>query len=264
MLGVLALLSAALADCPGPIPPRGLVQRAAEAEAAFVALDAGAFDAAIAAMESEVACLGAPLSPEQAARVHAARALSAYLHGDEVRTIAAYQAALGADASVAQPDGLDAGHPIRMERRLAEKLPANEVLALEPAEGERLLVDGHLQDARVLQQPALLQRVRGDAVLDSALLRMDAPLPPWAPLAPERLSPEQRRKVWLGGLTTASSVTALVSWGVALRAYVQFQNDGTNYQQLPQLEQQANRFSTVAIVSGGVAAGSGAALVFVW
>ncbi|MFT4976247.1 MAG: hypothetical protein ACI8S6_002143 [Myxococcota bacterium] len=261
---VLLWVSLARAACPEPASPAEVVALAQAAEAAFVALDPEGFDVAIESLEQRSGCLSAALAPPQAARLHTARALAAFLDEDEVRTIASLQAALGAESALELAEGIDRGHPIRMEVRLAEKLPRNAPLPLAPAEGERLLIDGHLQDAIVIEQPAVVQRLRAGVVLDSALVPMGGPLPAWAPLAPERISPELRRHLVLGGTTLATTAAAMTAWGAAFRSHQQFTDENTSYRQLDQYEARAARLSTLAIVAGAAATGSGLALVITW
>lgn len=264
MLGLLWMTTAAWADCSEPSTPGEVAAAARAVEDAFVALDLSAFEAATADLALRSGCISAPLSPEQAARVHTAGALAAFLEEDEVRTIAAFQAALAAQPELELADGIDRGHPIRMEVRLAEKLPRNPAKELEPADGESLLIDGHLSNQFVPEQPILVQRLRGEQVVDSALVSMGTELPTWAPLAPERLPPEVRRRIWIGGTSLVSTTTALTAWAIAFRSHQDFLSEETNYLLLPQLEDRANLFSNVAVASGIVAAGTGLTVVILW
>lgn len=264
MLGLLWTMTAAWATCSEPSTPDEVAAAAQAVEDAFVALDPSAFQAAWSDVTLRSGCISAPLSPDQAAKVHTAGALVAFLDDDEVRTITSFQAALGAAPGLELPADIERGHPIRMEIRLAEKLPRNLAKPLQPADGEALLVDGHLSNSFVPEQPVLIQRLQGSQVIDSALVPLGTPLPSWAPLAPERLPPEVRRRVWLGGASLTSTAAALTTWAVAFRSHQQFLDTETNYSLLPELEQRANRFSTAAIISGAAAAGTGLTMVILW
>ena len=264
LLFIFGLIGMARAACDTSVTSGYIENIAEQAEIAFVSLDPEGFSTALGALQEQSPCLTTPITPWAASRVHLTHALAAFLEQDEGRSIAALQAALAANPDLTLSERFGPGHPILTEIRVAQKLPTSPPVSLEPEEGAQILIDGHRHNAYIREQPALMQHVRGDTVLASVLLSPKDPLPAWAPLTPERLSLQVKRRMWLGGATVVATGTALTTLGTAIRGYQNFINENTNYARLDQYERQANRFSNIAIVSGSIAAGCGTALVLTW
>ena len=258
---MILLVSAAIA-CPEPTEPAALADSAARARAAFSQLDAAGFAAAVVAVEDGIPCLRQALSAQQAAELHTVRALASFLQTDEVSTGASFQAALAAQPTLAL-DWLPPTHPIHFELRYAERTMTDARRALQPPDGV-VVVDGHLTGEVVPERPAILQHQQGGAVTDSVLVLPGQALPDWAPLAPEPLSPAARRRLWLGGVTTAAALTTggLVTRSVRLRA--EYFDPTTPQEDLSVLEAKTNRTIAGSLAAAGATAGLGAALVVTW
>ena len=256
---ILALLSAAFADCPAA--PAALSDTAADARAAFAKLDAERFSELVKDLEEHVDCLDATLTPQQAAEIHTVRALASFLEADEVSTGASLRAALAADPEVSL-DWLPPLHPIHFELRYAERTLESSTLGLDPRSGV-IVVDGVLVDEIIDERPAILQRQEGGAVVESALVPLAADLPGWAPRAPIPLSPEVKRRLWLG---SATATTAIAS-GVMLGFSAQYRDNylrNTDPALFAEWQRKTNITSASSIALAGMSAGFGSALVIAW
>lgn len=258
---ILLIQTALAADCPEMVAPGELLQLTAKARDAFAAMDAERFAGLVTSLEAGVDCLSRAISPQQAAEIHTVRALSAFLASDEVSSGASFQAALAAQPDLTL-DWLPPGHPIFFELRYAERVMVDDRRALRPAEG-LVMVDGHMADELARERPAILQRQEGGAVVESVLVRLDEPTPSWAPLAPEPLSAEVRRRIWLGGAATVSALSAGTLLGLSAQSREAYLRT-TDHELLPDLERRTNLTSAASIAMAGVAAGFGVGLVVAW
>ncbi|MFT5682724.1 MAG: hypothetical protein ACI8RZ_003648, partial [Myxococcota bacterium] len=159
-------------------------------------------------------------------------------------------------------DWLPPGHPIFFELRYAERVMLDDRRALKPASG-LVMVDGSMVDEVALERPAILQRQEDGAVVESALVRLGEPMPSWAPLAPEALSVEAKRRLWLGGAATVSALTAGTLLGLSAQSREAYLRT-TDHTLLPDLERRTNLTSVGSIAMAGVAAGFGVGLVVAW
>lgn len=257
---MILLIQAALA-CPDAMSPQDLSARTEAARDAFSRMDAQKFSEIVADIEVGVGCLDSQLSPQQAAEVHTVRALSSFLAADELKTGASLRAALAVHPELSI-DWLPPSHPIYFELRYAERTLTDARQGLRPKSG-LVVVDGLLVDEVGLNQPAILQHQEGGAVVDSALVSLGEPMPSWAPLAPTPLSPEAKRRLWLGSATATSAVAS----GVLLGFSAQYRDTylrNTDPTLFTELERKTNLTSYGSVALAGVTAGLGTALVIAW
>jgi hypothetical protein len=247
--------------CPAPVTPGEIGQLAADARESFARMSAERFAEQVARLEAAVPCLDRQLTPEQAAELHTVRALAAFLESDEVSAAASLQAALAASPELSL-DWLPPGHPIFFELRYAARTMVDERRSLRPESG-LVVVDGRMVDEVVPDRPAILQHEADGAVLDSALIALGEPLPDWAPLAPMPLSPEVRRRLWLGGAATVSALTSGTLLGLSAQ-YRETYLRTTDHALLPDLERKTNLTSAGSIAMAGLAAGFGVGLAIAW
>ena len=262
---IAALLMGAMgwAACDAPSSVEGLEGHLSDARASFLALDEAGFNGATAAVAADVACLREPLSPGLAAEVHTVAALSAFLARDEARTIAAFQAALADDPGLDLSAWLPASHPANLELRLAARLPVEPARHFAPHKDERIWVDGAAERGLVPDQPAVLQREQSGAITDG-LLYLGSPLPEWAPLAADRLPPEVRRRMWLGGTGGSVASATIGMLLIAANAHSRYVDPNTAYTDLGRFERTANIASIGAIAGGIATTGLGVALLATW
>jgi hypothetical protein len=260
----LALLGAAAWGCDEVVTADALMDDTDAAREAFLAMDAGGFSAAMEALEGGVPCLEEALSPAQAAQVHIASALAGFLARDEQVTIAAFQAARAADPTLDLSRWVPASHPVTMEFRLAERLDQEPPTALDTAAEVTLWIDGVPGEALVLTRPSVLQLERAGQIVDSALWTPGPPLPEWAPLAPERIPPEIRRRLWLGGSAAVATAGSAALFILSSGAHTRFLDPSTPYEELDELERAADLTSAFGIGAGAVAGGLATALVLRW
>lgn len=268
---ILLLTTALRAYACEPVSAEALTAHAVRAHDTFAKLDDEGFDAAIASLQSQAPCLSEPLSPEQAGRVHAARALASFV-GDGADTVPTLQAALSADPELTFGPWLPDNHVIYVELGIAKRMPEDPTRQLDLQAGEAVLINGHPGDAVVVRpgedatalQPALLQLQQGASVSKSALLDVGEPLPEWLLLADEPISPAAKRRLALGG---ATAMSALASGAlVTLTAYQrdQFLSSDTQYTDLESIERRNRLTFAGAVGAAAVSAGFGTALVVTW
>jgi len=260
MLGL--LLAAATAHaCAAPTTAAALTAQAVEAHEAFSVLDDPGFEAALQAIEAGLPCLEDALSPQQAARIHAARALDSFAR--DADTVPTFRAVLSADPALRFSPWLPDSHLIYIELGVAERMAPQEGRALELDDGDTMLVNGRAGDAIVLQQPNILQLQRGGAVTDSALVEGQS-VPDWVVLAPEPMAPEIKRRLILGGATTLSAIAAgqLVVLSADIRD--QYLSADTPRSDLGALKRQNTLAAASAAGVGLVSVGLGTALVWTW
>lgn len=251
------------APCADPVPGAAMLGFADRAQAAFAEMDGAGFDAAVAELRAALPCLGEPLTPPQAARVHFTLGLDGYLARDTARSVPAFQSAQAADPALDPESWLPETHPLHQEWRFAQGLETPPPDEIAPPDGIRVFADG--ADSRTLPstRPAVLQRV-GGGDLETLLWVPGDALPPWAPPAPAKLSAAARRHIWLGSATVALAGTA-TGLLLASDAMNQRYNDPeTPYGELAGLDEGVQRTSTAAIITGSVGVVTGAALVITW
>lgn len=110
----LTWIAVALAGAPCPSTPAALVAVAEEVERAWTEADGPAFEAASARLDVEVGCVDAVVGADEAAVVHRARALAAFVQGDVEASRRAFVAVRLLAPGWRPPDAVvPEGHPLR-------------------------------------------------------------------------------------------------------------------------------------------------------
>lgn len=134
------------------------------------------FRAAISRLETAIPCLVEPLVPAEAARVHRALGLSAWLARDTAGATAAFAAARAADPTYTFPEAMvPASNPVR---RAYEGAPTEGPSTRLPPPRGQLLLDGVVTRLRVDDRPVVVQIVQHS---DTTTLWVPAgaPVPTW-------------------------------------------------------------------------------------
>lgn len=131
----------ASAACPATLAD--LTRHVEEAEDAFAAIEATAFETAVAAMRSDLSCLVSTPDPRLASSVHGVEALDAYLDQDQGRALLSLRAMVetwpGADLSV---DLAPEGGELRAWLTMASRVPPAPRAPVSIPAGHDLVVDG--------------------------------------------------------------------------------------------------------------------------
>lgn len=154
----LALLAVPAAG--GACAPEDLDRALDAADKAFVANDGKAMTVAVKGIRRSVKCIDGPVPPGTCARIHRARALAAWLGGDEGQAVSWLRSMLHADPRTElSPEVVDARH------RLRTLLLSAEEQAPRWTEGPGrnwLLVDGVRTGAVPVGQPYVVQPLKDD------------------------------------------------------------------------------------------------------
>lgn len=258
-------LGAALAsDCEQPTTAVALIETLGRADSAFVELDLDGFHAAADQAQAELACLGEPLVPADAAAVHRFQALLAFVdqRDEDVRLAYSAAASLRPDYALSLRVAPD-GHPLRAFYDEGARLEPGPTLKL----GKNgLLVDGTRSEDLVTGRPAVLQLELKSGAIDATEwvgMPRDGALPDWVVLAPPESDRPQRPKLKLGKpfaiAAGASAVLAgslyATSWGTRAR----YLNEETPMEELEGLKKTNHGTLVGAGVAGGLAIGLGSA-----
>ncbi|MEZ4238275.1 MAG: hypothetical protein R3F59_19415 [Myxococcota bacterium] len=148
--------------------PSALDQALDAVDRAFVASDDKAMGDAVKLVRKAVRCYDAPVPPGTCARIHRARALAAWLDGEEIDAVAWLRAMLHADPRTElAPDVVDPRHRLRTLLLWAEEEPNSWT---EGAGHHWLLVDGVRTGAVPAGQPYVVQPLRDDGTAQHAKL----------------------------------------------------------------------------------------------
>ena len=127
---------------------------------AFAANDAKAMSAAVAQMRKAMACSREPVPPQHCAKIHRARALAAWVEGDEEAVVRWFRGMLHADPRTDLPARIvSERHKLRSLLTVAEE---RETLWSEGPGKTWLLVDGLRTGAVPTTQPYVVQPIRDD------------------------------------------------------------------------------------------------------
>jgi hypothetical protein len=157
LMNTLSLLTVpARAGC----DPVALEQALDAADQAFVASDEPAMSSAVKAIRKSVGCIDGPVPPGTCARVHRARALAAWIDGDEDQAVSWLRGMIHADPGIELPTGVVGDrHRLRVLLVAAQEHP---IAWMEGPGKHWLLVDGLRTGAVPVGQPYVLQPVRDD------------------------------------------------------------------------------------------------------
>lgn len=160
MVVLLTMIGAAWAGegaCAAPASLAELDARMAAAEAAWLALDLGAFRSAADDLAGLVPCVDEALDRERAALVHRLQGMRAFVQDDTARSELAFAAARRLQPGVALDERLaPAQHPIR---RHYAALPIDDLGESRIEAAGTWLVDGTPSPTRPTRLPTLVQRL---------------------------------------------------------------------------------------------------------
>jgi len=159
LLGALLIGAPAWADCPAELS--GLRADLDAAEAAYGDFDFETYSQQVVALLADAACLSELLTPEDAARLHLARALDGWVRRGEVGELAftrielALRGLMAADPDYAPPDDLmPEGSQLRAIYDAAKSVGAGQS---DPLDGEGWLVDGGAVEGMPLERLSVVQ-----------------------------------------------------------------------------------------------------------
>ncbi|MCB9679685.1 MAG: hypothetical protein H6737_31550 [Alphaproteobacteria bacterium] len=250
-------MSLAIADpgCADRSTPRELDALLESAERDLGELDSDGFLEQTADLPRVLSCLEDPLTSRQAARVHRAFGLRAFLGRQEAGAREAFAAARHADPDYVFPFWLvPERHAIR--QLYADATPTEAVLPVLPARAGELRFDGAPIDERPQLRPVVVQVLDADGkVAATGWLRPTDPLPPYEPthpVLPPLIGPS--RTVRTGLLVTAglSTLVAGGAYGWAGLANRDFQK-AADRDSLFGSQRRANTLVTTSAIAGGTA-----------
>lgn len=285
LLGLFATGAARADEVACPSTPADVQASADRALEAFEKMDVAQFKAEQTGASKALACLGEPLSPDQAAAWHRLMALAAFLDRDQDAAVARFQASRTIDAEARLPDSIaPEGHPLD---RLFSKADPELAGAIEPLavpDGGKAWVDGSPDSVvRPIDRPSVLQLAGPDgAVVDTRDLGARAPAPDWSQFAfggepeptpepePTQPAPTPEPVARAGGphvgLTVAAGVAAATSaatFAAATASRSKFDDPSTAYADLEGLRGRTNGLAAVSGVAAAGAVGLGVAAVTV-
>lgn len=164
------IASTAQAECPLPVAATVLAGSVGEAEAAFTQLDRALFATSTAAVERDLPCVDAVISPVLAGRIHRLSGLQAFLDRDfdaVALSLAAYRHAAGDDAGLS--DLLPDGHPLHADLVVVDLASARYDPVQQPGVG-RILLDGVESARRPADWATIYQRLDDQDALQLTLL----------------------------------------------------------------------------------------------
>lgn len=267
------LLPAALAQADGALVPTDLEAWIDASEAAFGQGDETGFSAACGALPAQVGRLSEPLSPAQAARVHAFMALCSYssqanrpgvTEEDLQNAVTPYvRAARHADpkAGLGARARQDAASPLTRWFAASIRDPAPGPTFPDVGWG-RILVDGREARSFSSDTPGVVQRACGEGPFGpSRYLQAGAAVPDW-----ERcpLKPGTARHV---GLAVGTGVAALLTMGMEVGAattYSAFLAPDTPPEDLDALWTRNRVYASGVWVAGALTLGLGTTLIVTW
>jgi hypothetical protein len=249
------LPSVAFAACLTSSDTNQLTERLADAEVAYAALDAEAFEQALDDAALLVPCLSDVPPREVAARMHRLDGLRLFAAGDNEGALASMQAARTLEPGYRFPDEtLPADHALRVAY---EALPTDEGDAVRPPQpiDGAFVFDGVAQPWRPLDRATLFQLVDGGAVATTRMLAPEEELPAY------RARPRARNRLLVGsGILLGLSG---VFYGLAWSANDQFwsADSGATISDYESLQAQSRTYTALSATSLGLGVG-GIALAF--
>lgn len=179
---LVSLVGASPARAACPSTGATLLQTAAQATAGYQARDKAAVQAAAQALQADLLCVVTVLDPDQAAAVHRALALSAFLDGRAEATRLAFRSARLADPTWELPTSLaPEGHPLRAAWQDAGAGAEGGAEPLGQRPDRRTWVDGRPATERPTDRPVVLQAdLLNGTMVGSSYLPAGEALPSWA------------------------------------------------------------------------------------
>jgi hypothetical protein len=205
----------ALAEC--PLDPADLRRELDAAYSEYTDLDFDGFRARFTGVREEVSCLSATLDGDEAAQLHFAHALDAFLDRDQDRMLRAIRGVLAADPDYSpSSDVVRPGNGLFVAFELARQ-PREPVT--EPLPAGSYVVDGAPgSEAAPMDRNAVVHRVDTQAVhswyLDAPVLPLGL-APEVEPLAPAPLARRSRRSRALLGAGAGLGIAAGASLAAA-------------------------------------------------
>lgn len=294
LIGLLLLIlpgAARAQGCPSPATDEQVAAQAeAAAEAFFVTADKAQFEAAVANMRAQLACLAEPISPETAASLHLAGALEALVEGrDRAIALSLHAARSTSPAFSLTEEQAPNGNPLRVALEDAEGMVLSDSTPVPRPECVSLHVDGHQSEGWISERPAVVQLIAPDGeVLSSHYLEPGAVPPTTSYTCPQRRvgdagegpSSSTGRRVLIGSGAALAAGSAGAFALLASRAKTEWSStaalieadDPSILDPSPEevtrfsetLPARANGFSAAALGAGAVAVGLGATLVVTW
>jgi len=211
MLGWMVMVGiASAADC----GPDVLREAIGDAEGAFVAMEEGAFERALAEARAMLGCQEEPLTPVLCASVHRVVALEAFVAGDDDATILSLSAMLATQPGYEMSEDIaPPGSPLRSALDQARQFQTDEPFPLDPPASGWLTVDGRRAMAAPSGRPFVFQRIDDTgAAAQTAYVPLGQPLPRYETL---QLTPSEPQARGGGtGMVIAGVATTLVGAGV--------------------------------------------------
>lgn len=275
----LFLVSVAEAACPASTAD--MVTNLDAATAAFSAMDRATFFTSRDKAREQLRCLDGKLLAVDAATFHQVEALHAYVAKDPDGTRLSFRAAVGAQASYDLPQTLaPEGNPLRGLFDEAKNAPAGPQVGVQVPEDAALYVDGSRSQTRPTDRPAVIQLVLGSGELHwtGYVGAGDAPSWPALPEKPKEPEPAPTPEPVASTTTTlpvedkpnplgtplivTGAVLGAASLGMlaaGLSAKGRHNADDTAFEDLADLQRNANTLGYAAQVTGVVALGVGGA-----
>ncbi len=266
LLAWIAALPGALAGAPPcirPVTAAELDKVIATVVGRFDARDLDGLHAAGIEAETALRCVNEPLTPEQAARWHAARALVATSLLDAEEALRELRAALARTPSGLAPVPLDSSPLLTQEFTLLARDPTADVplVDVKPRRGEILWVDGEEGAPLPRALPAVLQlQLDGEEGVVTRPWTGEARPAAWR----AAFRPEGGARRWvLAGSAGALAVGAGAVYAVGLVNVARFEDDPPR-QEIPTLYARSHALTWVAAGAGVGALGLGVTAVVMW
>ncbi len=261
----LGLAGDALAAC--PVEPTALARDLDHASASYLDLDLDGFTGRFDAIRAELDCLTGTLDSAQAAKLHYAFALRAFLDRDQDRMLRAVRGVLAADPTFApSPEVARPGNGLFIAFELAAH--RREPITIPLPEG-RWVVDGQVAATEVpIDGNAVVQRVDIEPI---ATWYVDAPALP-AGLAPAQSDPlpsiqaRKRRSVplLLAGLGVGVASGAALGTAAVLKDRYYDEEDPPRNPERVRTWNQVTGVSGWALAAGAAGLGVGAVATWSW
>jgi hypothetical protein len=264
--------SAIAADCTTRVATPDLVAALQRVESAYGALDTTSLFLAFEEVRSSIRCLDAALTEREAARVHRAHAITAFIRGDDTAAGAHMVASGYLEPGYRFPSQVvSEGH--RLNRLLQAgdgREPPRE--AVPEAKGS-LVFDGRVAPSRPLGVPTVFQWLdEGGVPRYSAYLYPNDPLPPYPVVVVETAAEagDRPRSAWkrspvpwvLGGVGAAATTGLLIGGGVVKSRFYTLDPDRYPSPAEYNADLRALKRSNNALVGGAAGAGALAAVGF--
>ncbi len=209
----LTFASAQETPCPQTTDTEDFLQSATEGERAFAAMDLPALRAARDEALRSLSCLGAKLTPRDAAAFHRMMALAAFTTGDRDQVLAEFHAARRLEPGYEIPEAVaPVGHPLVQLYDLAVDAAEGTLEPPLPPLSGYVMVDGVRGAPRPNGISTVIQVYDGEVLQETRLLMAGERMPSWGPSPlEEHQRRRQRRAVLVGAIGTAALAGSLSS-----------------------------------------------------